>query len=69
MRHLALVLLLATAGCATSYKPMTMAGAQCKKECATARMGCQAFPGPCDRGATECYASCQEMETLNKGGN
>jgi hypothetical protein len=54
-------------GCATSnFTPTTMAGAQCKKECATNMQMCTASSYTCDQSYGKCIEACVDTDRLGR---
>jgi len=50
----------------TSFKPKTVAGAQCKNLCAQNMSRCMGSSYTCDRAASTCMQSCEELDSLSK---
>lgn len=59
---------LAMVGCAagSNFTPKTQAGAQCKAQCAQNMSMCRGSSYTCDRAASTCMNSCQELDALSK---
>ena len=70
MRMLVLLFAVASCGCMATYHPRTMAGAQCKKDCAMNGQQCVSFGGRvCSRHYNACVSACRDIEELKaKGG-
>jgi len=64
---IASAILFALGSCVRSFKPTTMEGAQCKKECAIEQQRCQGSSYTCDRGYSSCIEACLEIEGFSKG--
>jgi hypothetical protein len=53
---------------APSFKPTTMEGAVCKKECAQQQQSCRASSYTCDQGYASCLEACIDIDRMsNKG--
>ena len=52
-------------GCATNFTPLTMEGAECKKECSISAGGCQGSSYSCDRTLNTCIDSCRDLDRIS----
>jgi hypothetical protein len=57
--------LLASCAFAPSFKPTTMEGAQCKKECAHKQQSCNASSYTCDQGYASCIEACIDIDRIS----
>lgn len=55
-------------GCVPEYRPVTLFGIQCKRECSMRMMACDTTnPASCSHGLGECYSTCADEERLTNG--
>lgn len=60
------ILTLPACAAGASFKPKTVAGAQCKNQCAQDMSRCMGSSYTCDRAASTCMQSCEELDALSK---
>lgn len=63
------VVVLGLSGCMATYEPVTRRGLECKNVCAREMMHCGGLPVSCEEGKAQCFASCAELERLDKSAN
>ncbi len=67
---LTFLLVISLSACAgavgSSFKPKTVAGAQCKNQCAQNMSRCLGSSYTCDRAASTCMQSCEELDAVSK---
>jgi len=59
------IALLASCAFAPAFEPTTMAGAQCKKECAHRQQSCGASSYTCDQGYASCLEACIDIDRIS----
>ena len=60
------IALLSACAAGSNYQPTTKEGAQCKIECSYAMANCHGSSYSCDRAASTCMQSCQDLEMINQ---
>jgi hypothetical protein len=66
LHHLVLALLFLLSGCAIapSFRPTTLADANCKTNCGQLQMGCRGSSYTCDQGYNRCIQGCIDESRL-----
>ena len=57
-------LLLISCAAGSNFKPKTVEGANCKTSCAKDMASCNGSSYTCDRAASTCMNSCQELDDI-----